>query len=48
MFIYSFKFRWLRVAAWVMLVIFILTGIYFMADTEKTLPTEESVEIWQV
>jgi len=48
MFIYSFKFRWLRTVAWIVLLIILVTGIYFMTDTEKTLPAEESVEIWQV
>lgn len=50
MFIYSFKFRWLRVTAWILLIVFLVTGVYFMfaPETEKIPKTEESVEAWQV
>ena len=48
MFIYSFKFRWLRVTGWIMLLIFLVAGIYFATYTDETFPKEESGEIWQV
>lgn len=49
MLIYSFKFKWIRAVAWIVLLIILASGMYFLSETEdEMLKTEESVEAWQV
>lgn len=50
MFIYSFKFKTIRIVAWLLLVLFLVAGVYFMyAEKSEEIPEiKESVEVWQV
>lgn len=51
MLICSFKVKWYRVVGWIVLIILLVVGGYFLSTSQRaehTLPKEGEVKAWQV